>query len=120
MLISLALHLILLMFELLVCDKLSSGRHLWILVFVPLIFVGIVSIALCIWALKHDRSFEVFIFSLSYRLSHLIDLFLAGAFLRGEHTSICFFSVEVRRFHILDVGSSIRPFLDIDVLELSW
>ncbi|PSN41790.1 Transmembrane protein 185B [Blattella germanica] len=58
MLISLALHLILLMFELLVCDKLESGRHLWILVFIPLIFISIVSIAVCIWAVKHDRSFE--------------------------------------------------------------
>lgn len=45
MLITLALHLILLMFELLVCDKLESGRHLWILVFIPLIFISIVSIA---------------------------------------------------------------------------
>jgi membrane-anchored protein YejM (alkaline phosphatase superfamily) len=59
MLISVALHLILLMFELLVCDKLESGRHLWILVFIPLIFISIVSIAVCIWAVKHDRSFEV-------------------------------------------------------------
>lgn len=59
MLITLALHLILLMFELLVCDKLQSGRHLWILVFIPLIFISIVSIAVCIWAVKHDRSFEV-------------------------------------------------------------
>lgn len=59
MLISLALHLILLMFELLVCDKLQTGRHLWILVFIPLIFISIVSIAVCIWAVKHDRSFEV-------------------------------------------------------------
>lgn len=59
MLISLALHLILLMFELLVCDKLESERHLWILVFIPLIFISLVSIAVCIWAVKHDRSFEV-------------------------------------------------------------
>ncbi|XP_076256361.1 transmembrane protein 185B isoform X2 [Rhynchophorus ferrugineus] len=62
MLISLALHLILLMFELLVCDKLESSRHLWILVFIPLIFISIVSIAICIWAVKHDRSFELELF----------------------------------------------------------
>ncbi|XP_063219739.1 transmembrane protein 185B [Bacillus rossius redtenbacheri] len=62
MLISLALHLILLMFELLACDKLESGRHLWILVFIPLIFISIVSIAVCIWAVKHDRSFELELF----------------------------------------------------------
>ncbi|XP_076686544.1 transmembrane protein 185B [Andrena cerasifolii] len=62
MLITLALHLILLMFELLVCDKLESGRHLWILVFIPLIFISIVSIAVCIWAAKHDRSCELEMF----------------------------------------------------------
>lgn len=44
MLITLALHLILLMFELLVCDKLESERHLWMLVFIPLIFISAVSI----------------------------------------------------------------------------
>ncbi|CAH0549037.1 unnamed protein product [Brassicogethes aeneus] len=62
MLISLALHLILLMFELLVCDKLESSRHLWTLVFIPLIFISIVSIAISIWAVKHDRSFELELF----------------------------------------------------------
>lgn len=62
MLISLALHLILLMFELLVCDKLETSRHLWILVFIPLIFISIVSIAVCIWAVKHERSFELELF----------------------------------------------------------
>ncbi|KAL0280651.1 UNVERIFIED_CONTAM: hypothetical protein PYX00_001879 [Menopon gallinae] len=62
MLISLALHLILLMFDLLVCDKLESGRHLWILVFIPLIFISIASIAVCIWAVKHHRSFELELF----------------------------------------------------------
>ncbi|KAJ8939329.1 hypothetical protein NQ318_005690 [Aromia moschata] len=62
MLISLALHLILLMFELLVCDQLESHRHLWTCVFIPLIFISIVSIAVCIWAVKHDRSFELELF----------------------------------------------------------
>ncbi|KOB62542.1 putative membrane protein, partial [Operophtera brumata] len=62
MLISLAIHLILLMFELLVCDQLTTGRHLWILVFIPLIFISIVSIAICIWSVKHDRSYELELF----------------------------------------------------------
>ncbi|XP_013139931.1 PREDICTED: transmembrane protein 185B isoform X1 [Papilio polytes] len=62
MLISLAIHLILLMFELLVCDQLSTSRHLWILVFIPLIFISIVSIAICIWSVKHDRSYELELF----------------------------------------------------------
>lgn len=73
MLITLALHLILLMFELLVCDKLNSGRHLWILVFIPLIFISIVSIAVCIWAVKHDRSYDVrFYFKLYVKYSKFL------------------------------------------------
>jgi len=63
MLICLALHLLLLMFELLVCDKLESGRHIWVLVFIPLIFISIISIAICVWAVKHDRTFEFELFS---------------------------------------------------------
>ncbi|XP_053608824.1 transmembrane protein 185B isoform X2 [Plodia interpunctella] len=62
MLISLAIHLILLMFELLVCDQLTTGRHTWVLVFIPLIFISIVSIAICIWSVKHDRSYELELF----------------------------------------------------------
>ncbi|XP_041981520.1 transmembrane protein 185B isoform X2 [Aricia agestis] len=62
MLISLAIHLILLMFELLVCDQLTTSNHFWILVFIPLIFISIVSIAICIWCVKHDRSYELELF----------------------------------------------------------
>lgn len=62
MLISLSLQLLLLMFELLVCDKLESGRHFWILAFIPLIFISLLSIAVCIWALKNDRGFEMELF----------------------------------------------------------
>merc|ERR1719220_2076833 len=63
MLISLATHLLLLMFELLVADKLDSpDRHMWILVFVPLVFISLISIAICVWAVRHDRSFELELF----------------------------------------------------------
>lgn len=62
MLISLALQLLLFMFELLICDKLENKRHLWILVFIPLIFISVISILVCIWAVKHDRSFELELF----------------------------------------------------------
>lgn len=62
MLISLALHLILLMFELLACDRLTLGRHLWVLVFIPLIFGSVVSVGACVWSVKHDRSFELELF----------------------------------------------------------
>ncbi len=62
MLISLSTHLLLLMFELLAADNLQSGRHLWILVFVPLVFVSLVSVAVCIWSVRHDRAFELELF----------------------------------------------------------
>lgn len=65
MLISLSLHLILLMFEFLVVDRLSNdNRHLWILVFIPLIVSSIVSVFFCIWAIKqqNERSFELELF----------------------------------------------------------
>ena len=59
---SLATHLLLLMFELLAADNLESRRHYWILVFVPLVFVGVVSVAVCIWSVRHDRPFELELF----------------------------------------------------------
>lgn len=62
MLISLSLHLILLMFELLACDRLTSKRHLWVLVFIPLIFGSVASVGACVWSVKHERSFELELF----------------------------------------------------------
>lgn len=63
MLISLSIHLILFMFEFLLCDRLTSGKHLWILVFIPLIVSSIVSVFFCIWAIKQqERSFELELF----------------------------------------------------------
>ncbi|XP_013421441.1 transmembrane protein 185A [Lingula anatina] len=63
MIISTGMHLLLLMFELLVCDNLeTSSQHHWILVFIPLIFMSIVSIGICVWAVKHERTFEMELF----------------------------------------------------------
>jgi len=62
MLISLAVHLLLLMFELLTADNLEAHRHMWILVFVPLVFVSMISIAISVWSVRHDRSFELELF----------------------------------------------------------
>jgi len=62
MLISLAVHLLLLMFELLVADNLQSRRHLWILVFIPLVFVSIISVGICVWSVRHDRPFQLELF----------------------------------------------------------
>lgn len=90
MLISVVLQVLLLMFEVLVCDKLENNRHWWILVFVPLIFISILSVVVCIWAAKHDRSFEVilchtyFIFYLSHVLATYIILLYSIYFLTNR------------------------------------
>ena len=42
--------------------RLMAPRHLWVIVFVPLVFVSIISIAICIWSVRHDRSFELELF----------------------------------------------------------
>ena len=63
MLISLSLQLLLLMFELLVCDKLENNRStLWTTAFIPLLFVSLLSVAIVVWSLKHDRAFELELF----------------------------------------------------------
>ena len=62
MLISLSVHLLLLMFELLTADNLDTRRHKWILVFIPLVVVSILSIAICVWSVRHDRTFELELF----------------------------------------------------------
>lgn len=59
MVICTGLHLLLLMFEILACDNLESEHHSWILVFIPLMFMSVVSIGICVWAVKNERSFEV-------------------------------------------------------------
>ena len=59
MLIAVGIHLLLLSFEVLVCDRVTRGTHFWLLVFMPLFFVSPVSVAACVWGFRHDRSLEV-------------------------------------------------------------
>lgn len=63
MLISLSLQLLLLMFEILVCDKLETRRHTWTLAFIPLMFISLLSISVCIWSVKNGRGFELEFFA---------------------------------------------------------
>lgn len=64
MLITLGMQLLLLMFELLLCDKVQRDDGVkWILVFMPLFFVSPVAVVACIWGFKHDRSLEVTLIS---------------------------------------------------------
>ncbi|XP_020319411.1 transmembrane protein 185-like isoform X3 [Oncorhynchus kisutch] len=59
MLIAVGIHLLLLTFEVLVCDRVARGTHFWLLVFMPLFFVSPVSVAACVWGFRHDRSLEL-------------------------------------------------------------
>ena len=63
MLISLSLQLLLLMFELLVCDKLETKRHTWTLAFVPLLFISLLSITVCVWSVRNGRNIELEFFA---------------------------------------------------------
>ncbi|XP_035265701.1 transmembrane protein 185A [Anguilla anguilla] len=59
MLIAVGIHLLLLIFEVLVCHRIERGSHFWLLVFMPLFFVSPVSVAACVWGFRHDRSLEL-------------------------------------------------------------
>lgn len=63
MLISVALQILLLMFEILACDKLETRRHTWTLVFVPLLFISLLSISVCTWSVKNGRGIELEFFA---------------------------------------------------------
>lgn len=63
MLISLSLQLLLLMFEILVCDKLETKRHTWTIAFTPLLFISLLSISVCVWSVKNGRGIELEFFA---------------------------------------------------------
>lgn len=66
MIVSTGLHLLLLMFELLMCDKLENAEYrkqlYWMLIFIPLVFLSLISFAVCFWSIKVDRNFDLEIF----------------------------------------------------------
>ena len=59
MIMTTSMHLMLLVFDILACDNLETDNHSWMFVFIPLMFMSIVSIGFCVWAIKNERSFEV-------------------------------------------------------------
>uniref|UniRef100_A0AAR2LFQ9 Transmembrane protein 185A n=1 Tax=Pygocentrus nattereri TaxID=42514 RepID=A0AAR2LFQ9_PYGNA len=61
MLIAVGIHILLLMFEVLVCDRIErvTSEHVWLLVFMPLFSVSPLSVAACVWGFRHDRSLEL-------------------------------------------------------------
>lgn len=112
MLITLALHLILLMFELLVCDKLESDRHLWILVFIPLIFISIVSIAVSMKLnnLKHDEMIKktLFVSNTGMHMGCETRSFIwARIILLRERSSIYISRFKIGQIYNMELGSGI-------------
>ncbi|KAL4221162.1 hypothetical protein ACF0H5_019421 [Mactra antiquata] len=59
MVMTTSMHLMLLVFDILACDNLETGNHSWMFVFIPLMFMSIVAIGFCVWAIKNERSFEL-------------------------------------------------------------
>ena len=61
MLMAFSTQMLLLIFEVLACEKLESAPESsfkWIVVFSPLIFISILSVFICVWSIKNDRSLE--------------------------------------------------------------
>ncbi|CAK9291863.1 unnamed protein product [Gordionus sp. m RMFG-2023] len=59
MILTFALHLLILMFEMLLCDKLQNGNYFWTLVFIPLLFASVISIPICVWSFHRHKSFDL-------------------------------------------------------------
>jgi hypothetical protein len=59
MILSYITNTILFIFELLTCQNLEEYNILWMLCFVPLLILAIVSLPICIWSIRHDRSHEM-------------------------------------------------------------
>uniref|UniRef100_A0A8D1QKU7 Transmembrane protein 185A n=2 Tax=Sus scrofa TaxID=9823 RepID=A0A8D1QKU7_PIG len=119
MLIAVGIHLLLLMFEVLVCDRIERGSHFWLLVFMPLFFVSPVSVAACVWGFRHDRSLEVVCVPLWILMSFLCLVVLyyivwSVLFLRSMDVL-----AEQRRTHItmaLSWMTIVVPLLTFEIL----
>ena len=59
MILSLIIHVLLLLFEIMLCINIKQQKLSWILVFSPVYIISPLSIIFCIWELRHERSVEV-------------------------------------------------------------
>lgn len=66
MMICLFLHMLLFIFEILVCINLDRKIYAWRVMFMPLYVLSSVSIIACVWGFRHDRSVEVSIVMFKY------------------------------------------------------
>lgn len=128
MLIAVGLHVLLLMFEVLVCDRVARGNYFWLLVFMPLFFVSPVSVAACVWGFRHDRSLEVknlmfvqkgFLINTTVLIYHLHH-FLAGSVVFSEYSPVHLHCSEVGPDHPLAMaGKRDNPRVHL-FLSLGW
>ncbi|GAU89783.1 hypothetical protein RvY_02294 [Ramazzottius varieornatus] len=116
--LTVTVHCFLFLFELFACEQLVQPTHRWILVFLPLNFVSLLSFFVCIWSVKRERPFELemfcaanlvqFIF-LALRLDEIITWswgvvfiplwILMGFFVIGVVYSIIFACLVMRSTH---------------------
>lgn len=61
--ISVALQILLLMSEIMICDKLETKRNTWIVALSPLLFISLLSISVSIWSVKNGRGIELEFFA---------------------------------------------------------
>ncbi|XP_028397658.1 transmembrane protein 185B-like [Dendronephthya gigantea] len=74
MILSLIIHILLLLFEILLCNNINEKKYSWILAFTPIYIICPLSVMFCIWELRHDRSVE---FEMIFAVNILQFIFLS-------------------------------------------
>lgn len=105
--LTVTVHCFLFLFELFACEQLVQPTHRWILVFLPLNFVSLLSFFVCIWSVKRERPFEVLIRPSVYLQPCMINSTLyvaAGNVLRGQPGPVHLLGTSSRRDNHVELG----------------
>jgi hypothetical protein len=62
MITSFTTNIFLLIFELLMCLNLEESNLSWVICFVPLLILSLLSIGISIWSIRYSRSYEIELF----------------------------------------------------------
>ncbi len=62
MITSFTTNVFLLIFELLICFNLEESSFLWVICFIPLLILSLISIGILIWSIRFSRSYEIELF----------------------------------------------------------
>ncbi|VDN92716.1 unnamed protein product [Brugia pahangi] len=83
-------HGLLILFEVLCCHKLQANATVdelpWLLVFVPIFALSLLSVVVAIWAIRNDKSFEVVVCSVEFKI---------GTLLFHQHCAVCFCCFQI-------------------------